>query len=365
MRRARRSPGAAAAPTRRSSTATPGSSSTSPTTSAVAGALARAARRPGARAGAWARPAATRAGDELAYDVLAGAPPRDAAGLRSDVGRDGRRDAGRGPGADARTVGRRDGASFSVVAVALGASRSTGPEVSVGRRRVAGAVRRRLRRLPAGPSRSRSTAAAPTPSASAASSSCRTARPGRCRCALLGALAVQVVVAVATAAVHPFTSQAFGVLVPMFGLGLAGLWGARYGTLRAARADRSDRPVRTDPRLNRTECADPWPIPSPSTPRSTRPRGRRASTSCSTSSATRSGPRDLKEATVARARRRGAGRSRCAFRAAGMGHSTSYTLRYDYAGARRARVAARAGRPHAQARRQLPVRGPRRRRRST
>jgi hypothetical protein len=46
---------------------------------------------------------------------------------------------------------------------------------------------------------------------------------------LLGALAVQVVVAVATAAVHPFTSQAFAVLAPMFGLGLAGLWGARHG----------------------------------------------------------------------------------------------------------------------------------------
>ena len=46
---------------------------------------------------------------------------------------------------------------------------------------------------------------------------------------LLGALAVQVVVAVATAAVHPFTSQAFAVLAPMFGLGMAGWWGARYG----------------------------------------------------------------------------------------------------------------------------------------
>jgi hypothetical protein len=46
---------------------------------------------------------------------------------------------------------------------------------------------------------------------------------------LLGALTIQVVVAVVTAAVHPFTSQAFAVLAPMFGLGLTGLWGARYG----------------------------------------------------------------------------------------------------------------------------------------
>jgi hypothetical protein len=46
---------------------------------------------------------------------------------------------------------------------------------------------------------------------------------------LLGALTVQVVASVATAAAHPFTSAAFAVLAPMFGLGLAGLWGARYG----------------------------------------------------------------------------------------------------------------------------------------
>ena len=54
---------------------------------------------------------------------------------------------------------------------------------------------------------------------------------------LLGALAVQVVVAVATAAVHPFTSQAFAVLAPMFGLGMAGLWGARYGHFEARTTD--------------------------------------------------------------------------------------------------------------------------------
>ena len=54
---------------------------------------------------------------------------------------------------------------------------------------------------------------------------------------LLGALAVQVVVAVATAAVHPFTSQAFAVLAPMFGLGMAGLWGARYGRVEPRTTD--------------------------------------------------------------------------------------------------------------------------------
>jgi hypothetical protein len=42
-------------------------------------------------------------------------------------------------------------------------------------------------------------------------------------------LAVQVVVAVAAAAVRPFTPLAFSVLAPMLGLGLMALWGARHG----------------------------------------------------------------------------------------------------------------------------------------
>lgn len=46
---------------------------------------------------------------------------------------------------------------------------------------------------------------------------------------LFGALTLQIVVAIATAAFRPFTSQAFAVLAPMFGLGVMGLWGARYG----------------------------------------------------------------------------------------------------------------------------------------
>ena len=41
--------------------------------------------------------------------------------------------------------------------------------------------------------------------------------------------AVQTVVAVVTASIRPFTAQAFGILVPMLGLGLGGLWAARHG----------------------------------------------------------------------------------------------------------------------------------------
>jgi hypothetical protein len=47
---------------------------------------------------------------------------------------------------------------------------------------------------------------------------------------LLGALVVQSVIVVAAAFAQPFTAVAFGVLAPMLGLGLIGLWGARYGT---------------------------------------------------------------------------------------------------------------------------------------
>ncbi|MDY7101353.1 MAG: hypothetical protein S0880_09215 [Actinomycetota bacterium] len=54
--------------------------------------------------------------------------------------------------------------------------------------------------------------------------------PSRVTRLLMGSFAVEVVVALASASARPFTSLAFGVLVPMWGLGIAGLWGARYGT---------------------------------------------------------------------------------------------------------------------------------------
>jgi hypothetical protein len=47
---------------------------------------------------------------------------------------------------------------------------------------------------------------------------------------LLGSLAAQTAIAFATAAARPFTALAFGILAPVWGLALCGLWGARYGT---------------------------------------------------------------------------------------------------------------------------------------
>ncbi|MDP1819330.1 MAG: hypothetical protein Q8K58_05475 [Acidimicrobiales bacterium] len=51
------------------------------------------------------------------------------------------------------------------------------------------------------------------------------------------ALAVQVVAVVAAAAIRPFTEVAFGILAPMFGLGLMAMWGGRYGLFAAKEAD--------------------------------------------------------------------------------------------------------------------------------
>jgi hypothetical protein len=45
----------------------------------------------------------------------------------------------------------------------------------------------------------------------------------------LALLGIQVVVAFATASIRIYSPLAFGILVPMYGIGLAGLWGARHG----------------------------------------------------------------------------------------------------------------------------------------
>ena len=67
--------------------------------------------------------------------------------------------------------------------------------------------------------------------------------PPEVRRSLLGALAVQVVVALATAIARPYTILAAGTLVPLYGLGLCGLWAARHGTF-------PPRPPADEPRAN-------------------------------------------------------------------------------------------------------------------
>ena len=61
--------------------------------------------------------------------------------------------------------------------------------------------------------------------------------PRTVRRSLRGALAVQVVVGLATAGVRPYTSLAAGALVPMWGLALCGLWAARHATFPPRPAD--------------------------------------------------------------------------------------------------------------------------------
>lgn len=57
--------------------------------------------------------------------------------------------------------------------------------------------------------------------------------PRRIRRLLLGSFGAEAAVALATAAVRPNTSLAFGILAPVYGLALAGVWGAYHGTFPA------------------------------------------------------------------------------------------------------------------------------------
>ncbi len=54
--------------------------------------------------------------------------------------------------------------------------------------------------------------------------------PPHVRRRLIGALVVQVVAGLGTAIARPYTDLAAGVLVPMYGLGLCGLWASRHGS---------------------------------------------------------------------------------------------------------------------------------------
>jgi hypothetical protein len=67
--------------------------------------------------------------------------------------------------------------------------------------------------------------------------------PRAVRRRLLGALLAQSVVVVVAAGVRPYSALAFGVLAPMLGLGLVGLWGARFGTYPEREDQRGRRPT--------------------------------------------------------------------------------------------------------------------------
>jgi len=52
----------------------------------------------------------------------------------------------------------------------------------------------------------------------------------RARNILWAMIVFQIVVTVVFASLRPFTQQAFGILAPTFGLGVAVLWGSRFGS---------------------------------------------------------------------------------------------------------------------------------------
>ena len=54
---------------------------------------------------------------------------------------------------------------------------------------------------------------------------------------LLNSVAVEIVVALTTASIRSYTPAAFGLLVPIWALGLTGLWCARYGEFEVRKTD--------------------------------------------------------------------------------------------------------------------------------
>jgi hypothetical protein len=75
---------------------------------------------------------------------------------------------------------------------------------------------------------------------------------------VLALVVVQIAVGLGTASIRPYSTLAFGILVPMFGVGLTGLWGAKLGTFA---------PRVVTPR-KRTARPDATAAPPPPTPES-------------------------------------------------------------------------------------------------
>lgn len=74
--------------------------------------------------------------------------------------------------------------------------------------------------------------------------------PRLVRIHVLGATVIQLVVSIATASARPFTASAFGTLVPILGIGIMGLWSARYGEFEP-----TDDPPPTEPEGDAAEQA--------------------------------------------------------------------------------------------------------------
>jgi len=70
--------------------------------------------------------------------------------------------------------------------------------------------------------------------------------PGPVKLRLFGSLAAEVVTALATASVRLYSTLSFGVLAVMWGLGLAGAWGARYGAFPPRRPEPPRRRRKSD-----------------------------------------------------------------------------------------------------------------------
>lgn len=65
--------------------------------------------------------------------------------------------------------------------------------------------------------------------------------PRRVQLVLVGSLVLQIVVSIVVASLHLYTALAFGVLAPMWALGLTGLWVAVHGTF----PERTPEPTRS------------------------------------------------------------------------------------------------------------------------
>ncbi len=65
--------------------------------------------------------------------------------------------------------------------------------------------------------------------------------PGVVKLHFFGALMAQIVIGVTTASIRPFTSLAFGILVPVLGLGVTGRWSAEHADYRTRTVLRTKR----------------------------------------------------------------------------------------------------------------------------